>query len=359
MLLSEQVRQIADEENLFHDETEYSGSNVNWTTKITKSITLSEEKNVLVRAKGKLKCTNAGGGTGYGGIRILMDDVPVVASGRYTIDLGDLSNETPIEIETYLKLPAGSYTFKFQIYNYYDGSGTAKTVLEAADIGVFSFTDTHLNCGDSGDISINAGAESTVISKPISICSGRNFCIGRTKKCNLIVIVTGKVEGETVNVMKNPGESNESDRINWKIFVNGTQKSWTERYDDCPIDNNIGYGGYGRYCFAVDVDSSDLTIEVKAYNGFSVSKTVQAYLSVVSSPYLLIDDETEIFTLDFPQGSTLYLVLEPFSRNPTKNVKIGKKRAATFGDSTDYYYTASGTGILDASYTFEMVEVSN
>ena len=80
------------------------------------------------------------------------------------------------------------------------------------------------------------------------------------------------------------------------------------------------------------------------------------YMTAAMSPWLLGDGHQPL-TLDFPQGSTLYLTLEPLFLDPAKALKIGKKRAVSFGDSTDYYYTASGTGILQANYTFEMVEV--
>jgi hypothetical protein len=63
--------------------------------------------------------------------------------------------------------------------------------------------------------------------------------------------------------------------------------------------------------------------------------------------------------MDFPQGSTMYVVLEPLNLNPTKNLKLGRVRGVSFGDSTDFYSTSSGTGIQSWNYTFETVEVSN
>jgi hypothetical protein len=75
-------------------------------------------------------------------------------------------------------------------------------------------------------------------------------------------------------------------------------------------------------------------------------------------PWILIDSHQPL-TLDFPQGSTLYLVMEPLTADATKTVKLGWPRFISFGDSTDYYSTASGTGILPWNYTFESVEVKN
>jgi hypothetical protein len=75
-------------------------------------------------------------------------------------------------------------------------------------------------------------------------------------------------------------------------------------------------------------------------------------------PWIIPAEEYEPLTLDFPQGSTLYVSTEPLEVNPTKTVKIGKVRFISFGDSTDFYYINSGTDVLDSSYTFETIEVS-
>ncbi len=53
------------------------------------------------------------------------------------------------------------------------------------------------------------------------------------------------------------------------------------------------------------------------------------------------------------------MTLEPLDKDPTKNSKIGKVRAVSYGDATDFYSTASGTGILSHTYTFEIVAVSD
>ena len=51
------------------------------------------------------------------------------------------------------------------------------------------------------------------------------------------------------------------------------------------------------------------------------------------------------------------MTYEPLDVDPTKNSKIGKIRSVSYGDATDYYSAASGTGILSHSYTFEIVKV--
>ena len=76
-------------------------------------------------------------------------------------------------------------------------------------------------------------------------------------------------------------------------------------------------------------------------------------------PWIIPNSEDEPVELDFPDGSTIYIILEPLNSDPTKTIKLGKKRFVSFGDSTDYYSTASGTGILSWNYTFELVPVKN
>ena len=86
------------------------------------------------------------------------------------------------------------------------------------------------------------------------------------------------------------------------------------------------------------------------------AKTVYAYMTVIMSPWVIGDKDVKPVSMDFPQGSTLYVMLEPLGLNPTKNVKIGKVRAYSIGDSTDFYLTSSGTNILQHNYTFEEVK---
>jgi len=59
----------------------------------------------------------------------------------------------------------------------------------------------------------------------------------------------------------------------------------------------------------------------------------------------------------FPQGSVFYAYLEPLGADLTKSSKLGMKRFKSFGDSTDYYSVVSGIGILQHSYTLDVVDV--
>jgi len=61
--------------------------------------------------------------------------------------------------------------------------------------------------------------------------------------------------------------------------------------------------------------------------------------------------------LVFPQGSVFYGYLEPLATDLSKSSKLGMKRFKSFGDSTDYYSVVSGTGIVQHSYTLDVVDV--
>jgi hypothetical protein len=81
-----------------------------------------------------------------------------------------------------------------------------------------------------------------------------------------------------------------------------------------------------------------------------------AILSFFACPWIFSSAEYEPFSLNFPPGSTLYVVLEPLSSDPTKTIKLGYPRAWSL--NCDYYSTSSGTGILAWNYTFENVPPS-
>lgn len=52
--------------------------------------------------------------------------------------------------------------------------------------------------------------------------------------------------------------------------------------------------------------------------------------------------------------------LEPLYDNGTSySSKVGKQRFKSFGGATDYYSILSGTGIVQHSYTFDVVDVAS
>lgn len=172
----------------------------------------------------------------------------------------------------------------------------------------------------------------------------RALPLGSLKEVAVIVSCWAYTSGADTN-FENVGESLTN---GVSLTVEGVQVDWSERVQDAGSYENAWACYYGK----TDVNQ-DISVVITKDNGSTV-----VHICVVACPWILPDDtDYEPITLSFPQGSTLYLMSEPLITNPTVNMKIGKERAITFGDATDYYSTASGTGILQHDYTF--VEVKN
>ncbi len=59
------------------------------------------------------------------------------------------------------------------------------------------------------------------------------------------------------------------------------------------------------------------------------------------------------------QDSTVYVTAEPLFRDPaTKTLNVGVVRCCSFGDTTDYYTSETGAGILELTYKFDTVAAS-
>jgi len=351
MLLSEMVRRVRNEELLVKETAKYYGYDAHdWTTRVSKNITLTAPRIVLIKWNHEHVFTET-----HGASRVLLGSTPIWGSGYVPSGATGLLR-TP---RCMIMLPAGSYTLNFQTSQLYAAS-TRAVVISNIEIGYADLADTVYQ-NASGSISVGVSAEATVISVtiPASSLPARRTAVGKVKNYVALIYVSGHVVNNAISKMKNPGEANESGYINWKIFVNGSQKPWNERYDDAQTSNPAyAEGAFGRISVILSAKANH-TIEVKAYNGASSAQTCNAHIAIIISPWLLSDSEYEPIELNFPQGSTLYVVAEPLLANPTKTIKLGKHRAISFGDATDFYSTASGTDILQWNYTFESVEVAN
>lgn len=339
-MLSEQVRMIREEEVLATGATAWD-TVVGWKDQKTVNFTLSATKIVYVWMK-----TDSDGDQGIA--RVLLDGVPLVSTGYF---------ETFYVVrDVFVVLPAGSYTVKFQTSKI---SGTGSGVrLADTRVTLLNFYDKEREAYDSGDVVINAATESTVLNQNITVPATRKLAVGIIKKYTAIITVYENTASYAINRSNNPGESDVADWVNWKMFVDDTQVLWTERNADKNVVDHGAPGGYGRYVVALDC-SDTVNLKLKAYNGCGSSRTCRAYVDVMMCPWLLGDADYEPVSLDFPQGSTLYVILEPLNINPTKYARIGKVRFFSFGDDTDYYKSVSGAGILSLDYTFETVEVVN
>ncbi|MEM3708823.1 MAG: hypothetical protein QXF43_04185 [Nitrososphaerales archaeon] len=353
MLFSEQVRILKDEEELVKDTTVYGRDTIcDWTTMVSKTITLNSQKIVGIRFT--VEYTSGGGGAVFAA-RVLLNNNPIISTG-YS------SNLTPPRTRLiYLLLDAGNYTFDFQLSIIEPPNSGYPVKFTSIQIGVFNFTDKLLAQYNSGFISCPATSTTTLIDQNFTTPASRRLALGSIKKYIAHIFVYAERENQRVSKMKNVGESNEANFFNWRILLNDNQVNWTDRVDDCGADTSnptYGEGAYGRLSIALD-PNTQYNLKINCYNGFSSAYNGRVIVSIIICPWILPDTDTEVISLDFPQGSTLYVITEPLADNPTKYIKIGKKRGISFGDNTDYYSLTSGTGILSHSYTFEIIDVSN
>jgi len=349
MLFSEQLRIIKDEEQILNDSTVYQQStNTDWITKRSVQFTLTSTKivGILGTWRGNATASHAAG-------RILLNNTPIISTGG-------IQGGATVTRRVYLLLPSGTYTVDFQAAVWVANSSYPFD-LRQCTVGAFNFPDKSSSMYDSGYVSIPANTTSTLIDVNFNTPATRKLAVGKIKGYVVRIVFYGERQDQRVSKVKNSSDANEANYFNWRILLNNNAQDWTEKQDDITSDTtNLTYG---EGCYGLLErflpPSTQYNLKITCYNGFSSSYNGRALIAIFICPWIIPNSEYEPIELDFPQGSTLYIIVEPFLQDPTKYVKIGKRRGVSFGDSTDYYSLASGTGILSHSYTFEIIDVSN
>ena len=352
MLLVDHVRKIAKEEVMFQDDTDYTvTSTTDWTTLTSKSITLSEERIVYLYMLALITDIK-------GAMRITVDGTPVISTGGYSA--GPTTQQ--ISRECFLVLSAGSHTIGFQVSVWYVGTNPSWK-LDYVYGATFDFADRYYY---KKYVTASVANNSTgyIINNETLASSlpARRTPAGKIKKYTLTIFGYFSTSGYRLNAVLNSGDSSVNYCMNWRLYVNGVQQNFYDKRNDFAdgdsSNQSYGAGSYGLCILTIDAETSPtLTVTVYNYNT-GATRTAALNIAAILCPWIIPTSEYEPITLDFPQGSTIYVLLEPFLTNPTKTLKIGKQRFRSFGASTDYYYSASGTGILLANYTFETVGVS-
>jgi hypothetical protein len=349
MLLSEMVRHVKSEGPLYKDTTLYTSPTLHdWTTRKTTTLNIATPTLVYAKFRGYSSGSNA-----MGSLRLLHGTNPVLVYQTLPFSPG-------AERGLLMYLGSGSHSFALQtaVYN----SPNNNEVVNISEFSFFNLDFPDLSGQEAANsVSVGSGQTATVLSLDLGPLYGRRTPAGMIKQYACIVTAYCEMVDKRGSYLVNPGESEmTSDVMNFKIYLDGVGLPWMERQTDyIAIYTNPSYseGCFGRTFFAMDTNRT-YTLEVKATNRFTTTQTARVVLNIVMCPWILIDSHQPL-TLDFPQGSTLYLVMEPLTADVTKTVKLGWPRFISFGDSTDYYSTASGTGILPWNYTFESVEVKN
>jgi hypothetical protein len=306
MVLSEQVRQIGNESSLIDDSTSYSQNNASWATlKNYGNITLSNAALIVWRFNIQTS------GVGY---RLKI--------GSYYV---------------WGKYVSGATDTGYYMGIAYMAAGTHAIVVECKGNGQIRF----FTLG-TAKFSDETGQTARTYSSSLSVTvANRTTCIGALKNAVFVVHCFGKTTGGQTN-FENVGD-NLTNGVS--MTVDSVQVNWTERNQDTGNNETSSASYYG-------------VLSVGSAHTFALTKrnvNTQVDITVYACPWILTASSYEPVTMDFSQGSTIYFMLEPLSGDITKFIGVGKKRAVSYGNSTDYYSTSSGTGLLSFSYTFENV----
>jgi len=314
-MLTEQVRVLADESSLIDVATEYSVMGTAWQTLHDYgNVTLSKAALIVLSFQDRV-------GTGYtGSIRIKI-------GGTYFI-VGVTTTSDAYETFTVIGyFAAGTYDVLARGRN---NDAAHSTFIKNFKLGIVNFSD---------EVGQTMTTYASAISKTVA---SRETCAGALKQAAIVVTCFAQTPAGQAN-FENVGETLTN---GVSMTVDSVQVSWTRRYQDTVSIQSASAIYYG----VVTVGSAH-TVAISKRNANTV-----VYISVYLCPWILGPSDLEPVTMNFPPASTLYVTLEPLDLNPTKNLKIGKKRSVSFGDAMDYYYTATGTNIVAGSYTLEPLE---
>jgi hypothetical protein len=315
-MLTQQLRQIKLEQSLIDDATTYYTSSSTWATLHDwGNIVIAQDSIVLLQyillGQGGTRCE----------CRIQLNSVDFHVAGNSGAG-------GPITYYVLFFLQAGTYDLR--ALGKYLGAATS-VGIQSMKLGVVPFAD------------LVGGWEIQYASPYTVTVPSRNTPIGPIANASFIVNATAYTIGGLTN-MENVGETLTNGVA---LSVDSVQVSWSEVYQGGTALSDPAWGKY--------LLSGGLS------HVFSISKRNAAtvvWWSIIACPWILTDDTTFCpVNLSFGQQGTLYVMTEPLCRNVSRTVRIGKKRAISFGATTDYYYTSTGTDILVSSYTFESVSV--
>lgn len=320
MLLSEQVRRLPNEKNLIDAAAGYSRNACGWAEIHNYgNITLTQNNIVILTYTAGMSCIGGGNTCAH---RIKVGGLDV--SGFQFAGSSNVSES----ITVIFFLAAGTYAVTADgAGDYYDGNNYRTISISNFKLGILDFADV---------VGFSVAAYSATITKNLPV---RKLAVGTIKNGVMHIQITTNNAAVGASLPA--------------VSVDGVTRSWA--WSKTGQAAGSFCNSYGSVCGRIDITltaGTDHTITLSGGAGTH-------YISIAFTPWILPTSLSEPVTLDFPQGSTLYITTEPLIADPTKNVKIGKARAISFGDTTDYYSTLAGTGILNYNYTFETVEIAN
>jgi hypothetical protein len=316
VLFSEQERLANNELNLLNDPTDYSANDATWTLlNDYGSFTLANPGIVLIKFDALLE------GGGEGALRVKV--------GANHVFLGKPAYGTPTTYGTALYLPAGTYNVQVE-----DISTFYTIHVSNFQVGLAFLNDVQASALQT----YTSGITLTVPTRPTPI--------GPLTNTTFFVHVYAYTPSANT-AFENVGET----LVNGvAVWVDGIQHDWSERVND----DHTWQAACAKLAAGFTAGSAH-TVAITKANANTI-----VLLCVIASPWILPDDVFAPVTMNFPQNSTLYVVLEPWFTNPTgKLVGVGNVRAITFGLTDDYYSSSTGADIISYSSRIDIQDIAN
>jgi len=336
-------RLLEDEQQVVDDANGYNVSEItDWTNLVTKQITLSKAMLVYIYVK------VSAGSDAYGAIRVTDGTNVFLATGGL--------NDTTVEREVLVPLPAGSYNLNFQ------GScwnrNTSNVTLERLKVGLVNFADL-ATAHYRETVTVPAHDSANLVDKQFIMPNGKTPA-GPLKQVPLYIITVVGAEQRGTEILNSSG-STSSGKHGVKLQIDGSFQNWSFRYDDDSDGDNsnllYGEGSFALAKFPKNAgDQVHIVLIGYDETGSSMDMTVDMW--VFACPWILPGGWLEPISLDFPIYSTLNVTVEPLMYNANAYVYLGKMRAKSFGSTTDYYDSTEGNGIFTFSHTFEKIKPS-
>jgi len=340
MLLTEVVRKIKDEKLLIDDPNYYTDwPKTGWfLAKNYGQISLDEPSLILFNYVFK---SYDDGGYHNATHKLVFDDGTVERRACGFPMYNDTGGYKSINVQGFIWLPAGTYTVKAYLGgDYYDSNNECKPYIGEMKIGKAKFVDME---------TIEAQEYPGQITKNLA---ARKTCLGPIKQGVMWIIVNAWTSGAETN-FENPGE----DLTNGvRIFVDGVQKSWTERRNDAMNQRyNCPYGAGCAWLVLPLTAGQDHTISIQKDSTDTV-----VWITLIYSPWLLADVESIPVMLELTREATIYIKAEPLNKDVEKVLALGADKALQYPvtdsiPNTKYEKYVSGTGIISLSETFDIM----
>ncbi len=276
---------------------------------------------------------NPTGGDSYVELAIKLNGIAVYGTGKNGVSGGSLplsAGETAT-ISGILYAPSGAFTLS--IFGISPLANVCQ--ITAVQLGLCNFNDL--------------SAQATAYTDALTVStSPRATPIGNLTQ-TLLYLRACSNDANSVQF------ENQGDNFTYgvQVALDSVQQTWTERFQ--------GSDG-ARAASALLV--LPLTVGEGVTHQITITKRnaqTNVQLSCVAlCPWLLPPTNYfPITTFSFGNQCTFYATLEPLFSQPTMAVCIGKIHAITFGATTDFYASQSGTGILNINYQFNYIDVTN